>query len=63
MSRYEVWSDTLATPSFVALTGFPTVARFEWAGDDLGEARRRVEAAKRRSEVVAANIRESEDDR
>ena len=57
MSRYEVWSDTLASPEVVALTDSPTLARLEYAGEDLAEARHKAEAAKQRPEVVAATIR------
>jgi len=53
--RYETWAHVQATPRFVELTTFPTIARLQYSGDDLDEA-------KNLPEVVAASVRVVEED-
>jgi hypothetical protein len=60
--RYETWAHVQATPGFVELTGFPTIPRLQYSGDDLGEAERKAEEAKSLPEVVAASVRVVEED-
>ena len=56
-NRYEAWAHAQATPGFVELTAFPTIARLQYSGDDLDEAERKAQEAKNLPEVVAASVR------
>jgi hypothetical protein len=55
--RYEAWAHAQATPGFVELTAFPTIACLQYSGDDLDEVERKAQEAKNLPEVVAASVR------
>jgi hypothetical protein len=55
--RYETWAHAQATPGFVELTAFPTIACLQYSGDDLDEVERKAQEAKNLPEVVAASVR------
>ena len=55
--RYEAWAHAQATPGFVELTAFPTIACLQYSGDDLDEVERKAQEAKNLPEVVAARVR------